>query len=212
MDQVIVASSVPSSAGNLPNITYTSGSLENPQIRNAVCDILEGGQRAFLERERRYRLQWEQILEDGAARGTVHFGYGSNLGKSQMKARCPGHSELGRATLQGFKWIINKRGYANVVASPGDVVEGFLYELTAADEAALDRAEGVAKGSYAKHYREVTHGGQTITALIYVDPITEEGTASAEYAGRINTGIHDAKLPNAYVEKYIRRFVAAPAK
>lgn len=63
-DQVVVATSVPGGAGSLPDITYTTGSLENPKIRRAVCDILEGGERAFLERERRYRLQWEQMLED----------------------------------------------------------------------------------------------------------------------------------------------------
>lgn len=62
-DQVIVASSKPNPAGGLPLITYQSGSLENPDIRHAVCDILEGGKRAFHERQRRYRLQWEQALE-----------------------------------------------------------------------------------------------------------------------------------------------------
>lgn len=61
-DQVIVASSTPTPGGGLPTISYDSGSLENPTIRDAVCDILEGGKRAFLERERRYRLQWEQML------------------------------------------------------------------------------------------------------------------------------------------------------
>lgn len=60
-DQVIVASAAPT-GGGLPNITYDAGSLENPTIRHAVCDILEGGERAFLERERRYRLQWDQML------------------------------------------------------------------------------------------------------------------------------------------------------
>lgn len=210
-DQVIVATSEPASAGQLPNITYTSGSLENPQIRNAVCDILEGGKRAFLERERRYRLQWEQMLEDAPARGTIHFGYGSNLGKVQMKKRCPHHTELGRATLDGYRWIINKRGYANIVVSRGDVVEGFLYELTTSDEARLDDSEGVAKGSYAKHYPEVKFGDKVVTALTYIDPITEEGTAAQEYVERINTGVADAKLPAGYVDKYIRKFIKAPA-
>jgi ABC-type cobalamin/Fe3+-siderophores transport system ATPase subunit len=63
-DQVIVASCEPALSGTLPSIQYESGSLENPKIRMAVCDILEGGERAFLERERRYRLRWEQMLED----------------------------------------------------------------------------------------------------------------------------------------------------
>jgi energy-coupling factor transporter ATP-binding protein EcfA2 len=57
-DQVIIASSKRRDDGGLPLISYESGSLENPNIRAAVCRLLEGGRRAFLERERRYRLNW----------------------------------------------------------------------------------------------------------------------------------------------------------
>jgi len=56
-EQVIVASATRGPEGGLPTISYRSGSLENPEIRRSVCEILEGGERAFLERERRYRLQ-----------------------------------------------------------------------------------------------------------------------------------------------------------
>jgi energy-coupling factor transporter ATP-binding protein EcfA2 len=59
-DQVIVASSQRTEQGGLPTITYQSGSLENPEIRGAVCRLLEGGQRAFLERARRYRLHVDE--------------------------------------------------------------------------------------------------------------------------------------------------------
>ena len=58
-DQVIVASSEPKDGAGLPKVTYQSGSLENPEIRKAVCNILEGGERAFLDRGRRYRLHRE---------------------------------------------------------------------------------------------------------------------------------------------------------
>jgi hypothetical protein len=58
-DQVIVATSVQGAGEGLPEISYRGGSLENPDIRSMVCEILEGGERAFLERERRYRLRWE---------------------------------------------------------------------------------------------------------------------------------------------------------
>jgi energy-coupling factor transporter ATP-binding protein EcfA2 len=57
-DQVIVASSERKDGHGLPKVRYRSGSLENPDIRKTVCDILEGGERAFLDRERRYRLHW----------------------------------------------------------------------------------------------------------------------------------------------------------
>jgi len=55
-DQVIVASCGPHRPGQLPIISYNSGGLENPEIRQAVCNILEGGARAFKERARRLRV------------------------------------------------------------------------------------------------------------------------------------------------------------
>lgn len=40
----------------LPQIHHIAGPLENVTIRDAVCQVLEGGKRAFLEREKRYSL------------------------------------------------------------------------------------------------------------------------------------------------------------
>lgn len=59
-DQVIVAQATESDASPFPQLSYTSGSLENsnppdmPGIREQVCTILEGGADAFRSRERRY--------------------------------------------------------------------------------------------------------------------------------------------------------------
>lgn len=55
-DQVIVASCSPHRPGSLPEISYISGGLENPEIRRSVCEILEGGEAAFRDRARRLRL------------------------------------------------------------------------------------------------------------------------------------------------------------
>lgn len=55
-EQVIVANCGPHRVGQLPQITYESGSLENQAIQKQVCEILEGGERAFRERARRLRL------------------------------------------------------------------------------------------------------------------------------------------------------------
>jgi DNA repair exonuclease SbcCD ATPase subunit len=60
-DQVIVAASEPSPLGGLPTVRYRCGSLEHQNIRKIVCEILEGGERAFRDRERRYRLQREPL-------------------------------------------------------------------------------------------------------------------------------------------------------
>jgi energy-coupling factor transporter ATP-binding protein EcfA2 len=59
-DQVIVAEAGPHPPGELPPISYLSGGLESAHIRKAVCDILEGGERAFQERARRLRVRLER--------------------------------------------------------------------------------------------------------------------------------------------------------
>jgi hypothetical protein len=59
-DQVIVAEAGPHAAGRLPPISYSSGGLESENIRKAVCDILEGGERAFQERARRLRVAFDR--------------------------------------------------------------------------------------------------------------------------------------------------------
>lgn len=55
-DQVIVAASARKDAKGLPTIGYSSGGLEDKDTRAAVCRILEGGERAFLDRDRRYAI------------------------------------------------------------------------------------------------------------------------------------------------------------
>jgi hypothetical protein len=59
-DQIIIAKVGPHPPGQLPPITYMSGGLESAHIRKAVCDILEGGERAFQERARRLRVRLER--------------------------------------------------------------------------------------------------------------------------------------------------------
>ncbi|MCZ7682478.1 MAG: ATP-binding protein [Sandaracinaceae bacterium] len=87
-DQVIVASSVASSVDALPTISYDAGGLENPRIRKSVCETLEGGERAFLERERRYRLRWDEAVvasdalsgvDDGRLRSNDHRRVGGTV-------------------------------------------------------------------------------------------------------------------------------------
>lgn len=59
-DQVIIANSIHDGTGGLPKISYQSGGLESAAIRQAVCDILEGGESAFKERARRLRVRLER--------------------------------------------------------------------------------------------------------------------------------------------------------
>jgi len=47
-EQIIIAEN------NDECISYNAGSIENPEIRNKICKILEGGEYAFKQRERKY--------------------------------------------------------------------------------------------------------------------------------------------------------------
>ncbi|RFN48886.1 hypothetical protein FIE12Z_6941 [Fusarium flagelliforme] len=76
---------------------------------------------------------------------------------AQMAQRCPGSVFKGPAILDSYRWHINERGVASVLKSDGNhSVEGLLYEITAKDERALDRNEGVSKGFYQKHVTKVS--------------------------------------------------------
>lgn len=56
VDQVIVATSERVANNAAPKFSYRSGGLEDPAIRADVCEILEGGRAAFLERAKRLRV------------------------------------------------------------------------------------------------------------------------------------------------------------
>lgn len=59
-DQIIVADASPPLDGGLPSFNYVAGGLEDAEIRKVVCDILEGGAKAFRERARRLRVRLER--------------------------------------------------------------------------------------------------------------------------------------------------------
>lgn len=139
----------------------------------------------------------------------LHFAYGSNLWRDQMRRRCPRHQVCGIGVLKGYRWIISERGYANIVKSGQDEVYGVIYQISESDEQRLDQCEGVQDGSYLKKMMMVESGGCDRECLVYVDPIEQEGKPKEEYTERINHGISDAKLPTEYVERYMRRFIPA---
>jgi hypothetical protein len=55
-DQIIVAKAGRHRKESLPDISYVSGGLESEEIRKEVCEILEGGEAAFMERAKRLRI------------------------------------------------------------------------------------------------------------------------------------------------------------
>lgn len=100
----------------------------------------------------------------------LYFAYGSNLSPTQMRTRCIFHPKVSGkpvalARLDGWRWFICERGYANAYPPEGlrvrpdqdategeegipqsgdeDAVFGVLYEMARDDERLLDGYEGV---------------------------------------------------------------------
>ena len=156
----------------------------------------------------------------------LYFAYGSNLSPTQMANRCPDSKPVALAHLPGWKWLINERGYANIVeadSATGPGVYGILYKLDPADEEMLDIYEGVPV-AYEKRYLEaakVKAGDedparrQKVEVLAYVDfNRVSPSTPRREYIDRMNRGIQEAVrawgLPTVYVDEVMRPFIPAP--
>jgi len=137
----------------------------------------------------------------------LYFAYGSNMWREQMNLRCPGHRYFGYGILKGFRWIITKRGYANIVKSDPDEIHGVVYKITEENEKSLDKHEGVLNGSYQKHVLSIDIEKTRYNCLVYIDPITEEGIPKEEYVDRIIKGIADADLYSEYVDRSIRKYL-----
>ncbi|KAI4211228.1 MAG: hypothetical protein LQ349_009431 [Xanthoria aureola] len=174
-----------------------------------------------------HRLTYLSLVRWRMSGSTCYFAYGSNLWMEQMSKRCPTAHYVGLGRLTHHRWIINQRGYANLVqtTSPSAVVYGLIYSLTEKDEERLDLNEGV-PWAYTKETMSVQfwaskNGGkvnldgspETRQLLVYIDRRrTEDGRPHAEYVHRINMGVRDAVregLPPTYVDDAIRKFIPA---
>lgn len=164
-------------------------------------------------------------------KGSIYFGYGSNLWKHQMKMRCPASKYLGIARLNGYRWHINNRHYANIeeIDDSEDTKThcfGLVYSLTQSDEDALDINEGV-PWAYTKEDLEtdfwplgkgtepidIKQPPEKAKMLVYINrDRTADSTPKSEYVYRMNQGITDAEaagVPKSYVKETLRKFIPA---
>lgn len=139
----------------------------------------------------------------------LYFAYGSNLLPQQMQDRCPDHRFCYTAELRDYRFLIGARGYATIERSVGNSVYGVVYELSLSDEEELDRREGVALGSYPKHYLTVWGPqGSIAEVLVYVDPQVTPGLPRPGYMEKILSGASHYQLPLAY-QRFLQSFVSS---
>ncbi|KAI4276857.1 MAG: hypothetical protein LQ337_002204 [Flavoplaca oasis] len=144
-----------------------------------------------------------------------------------MSQRCPTSQYIGIARLTHYRWMINHRGYANIVQTtdPLDVVYGVIYCLLEEDEKRLDWDEGV-PWAYTKEIIPIDSWSlgpsqkldlhrepEKKELLVYIDrERVYDAIPETEYVHRINMGIHDAVergMPLPYVDAVIRKYIPA---
>ncbi|MDR1706259.1 MAG: gamma-glutamylcyclotransferase [Clostridiales bacterium] len=103
-------------------------------------------------------------------RNTLYVAYGSNLNLAQMAKRCPTAKVVGASELVGKRLLFRgARGGAVATVEPyeGGRVPVLVWEITPADEAALDRYEGF-PFLYRKEKVEVELDGKPVSAMVYI--------------------------------------------
>lgn len=100
----------------------------------------------------------------------LYLAYGSNLNLKQMADRCPTAKVVGASQINDHR-LLFRGAHAGAVATiepfKGGNVPVLVWEITPADEAALDRYEGWLF-LYRKETIKVKLGGKTVKAMVYI--------------------------------------------
>lgn len=142
----------------------------------------------------------------------LYFAYGSNMDPRQMRVRCPNAQRVGTATLPGYRFVINRRGVATIERHSRSSVMGVVWKLSRECERTLDLHEGVLWGFYRKETVGVFGAkGESLHALVYIDPIRERGFPRPGYMEKVLLGARRANIPDENFRgffNWIRRHAA----
>ena len=122
-----------------------------------------------------------------------YFGYGMNTNADSMKQRTPTSVSLGRAQLKDFEFRFAY--HADVVRTPGKMVEGVLWSIDQNGLRELDILEG-----YPNYYNRirvtVTCQSQQYSAWVYVmTPGQVLGMPSKHYRDHLLAGYTQHGIP-----------------
>jgi len=129
----------------------------------------------------------------------------------QMEQRCPGAKPVATGLLRGWRFLINRRGVASIVADEAGSVRGVVWELTDEHLHSLDGYEGV-PAWYRRRMVDVElpeHG--EVACVTYIDQSEggdKPGPPRAGYLEKVVEGATNFRLPPAYVD-FLRSFAAA---
>ena len=149
---------------------------------------------------------------DAPAPIPLYFAYGSNLDPEQMELRSPGHRVLCRAILHDHALAFHgeNRAWGGAVAAAdprgGCQVYGVVYQIKAADFAALDRTEGYSgpgePGNFCERVQLPVEleNGETLEVFTYVlSAPAPPGLPSRSYRWALLKGMRHHGLPAAAI-------------
>jgi len=104
-----------------------------------------------------------------------YFAYGSNMSEKRIIDRGLNPISKDVGVLENYKFIINKKsyknlnlGFANIVPSEYDYVEGIVYKILDTDIKKLDKFEGFPK-HYTKEILNIKLSNNTfVEAIVYI--------------------------------------------
>ncbi len=135
----------------------------------------------------------------------LYAAYGSNMNPAQMAERCPHSPRQGTGWLEGWRLTFGgedigwEGALGTVVEDADERVFVVLYELSEADERALDSWDGATIGYYRKLRVRVTTLDGEVLAWLYVLNDYEGGLPSARYLGIMGDAAETAGAPADYV-------------
>lgn len=112
-----------------------------------------------------YRQDWEELTNILKLKKRLYIAYGSNMNKEQMKYRCPDAKIIGKTYLKD--WELTIPFYANIEMKNGTLTPILLWEISAEDEAKLDRYEGY-PNLYDKKDFLVSINNTLVSAMAYI--------------------------------------------
>ena len=125
----------------------------------------------------------------------LYIAYGSNLNLVQMADRCTSARVIGKSEMKDWQLLFrgSRTGaVATVEPKNGSSVRVLVWEITPADEAALDRYEGW-PFLYRKETVEVKVNGKAVKAMVYImNEGRPLGQPSCYYYSTILEGYMDA--------------------
>jgi cation transport regulator ChaC len=102
-----------------------------------------------------------------------YFAYGSNMDISRLSKRGVNPITIHKGTLKNWKLVFNKKasagdwGFANIIQSEGDLVEGLIFSIEEKSLKLLDKFEGAPK-HYRRELIEIETDGCAIKCITYI--------------------------------------------